>query len=101
MGERDLALQKREVRGADPVQVDTFGGRLHVEWDTDSSVTTGSMRVSGAVALPRSMGTFGVIDLLAGSLHRRPDSGFDPGRQTKSAGITRHGSGVTAVFRII
>ncbi len=39
MGERDLALQKREVRRAEPMQVDTFGGRLHVEWDTDSSAT--------------------------------------------------------------
>ncbi len=31
MGERDLALQKREGCGAEPMQVDTFGGRLHVE----------------------------------------------------------------------
>jgi len=35
------------------------------------------------------------------SLHRRPDYRFDPGRQTKSDGITRSGDGVTAVFRII
>lgn len=39
MGERDLDLQKREECGAEPMQVDTFGGRLHVEWDTDSSAT--------------------------------------------------------------
>ncbi len=26
MGERDLALQKCEVRGAAPMQIDTFGG---------------------------------------------------------------------------
>ena len=39
MGERDLALQKREVRGAEPMQVDTFGGRFDVEWDTDSKAT--------------------------------------------------------------
>ena len=37
----------------------------------------------------------------SGSLHRRPDHDFDPGCQTKSAGITRHGGGVTAVSRII
>jgi hypothetical protein len=36
----------------------------------------------------------------SGSLHRRPDHGFDPGRQTKSAGITRHGDWVTTVFGI-
>jgi hypothetical protein len=56
---------------------------------------------SGLSSRQRPMGTFGVIDLLAGSLHRRPDHGFDPGRQTKSAGITRHGGRVTTVFRII
>ena len=39
MGERDLALQKHEMRGAEPMQVDTFGGRLDVEWDTDSKAT--------------------------------------------------------------
>ena len=39
MGERDLALQKREANGAEPMQVDTFGGRLDVEWDTDSKAT--------------------------------------------------------------
>ncbi len=39
MGERGLALQKREECGAEPIQVDTFGGRLHIEWDTDSSAT--------------------------------------------------------------
>jgi hypothetical protein len=39
MGDRDLALQKREECGTEPMQVDTFGGRLHVEWDTDSSAT--------------------------------------------------------------
>jgi hypothetical protein len=50
---------------------------------------------SGLSSRQRPMGT-------SGSLHRRPDHGFDPGRQTKSAGITRHGGGVTAaVFRII
>jgi hypothetical protein len=30
MGERDLALQKREVGGSEPMQVDTFGGRLEM-----------------------------------------------------------------------
>jgi len=39
MGERDLALEMRELQGADPFQVDTFGGRLYVEWETDSSAT--------------------------------------------------------------
>ncbi len=39
MGDRDLALQKHEMRGAESMQVDTFGGRLHVEWDTESSAT--------------------------------------------------------------
>lgn len=34
-----MALQKRKVCGAEPIQVDTFGGRLHVEWDTDSDAT--------------------------------------------------------------
>ena len=39
MGERDLALQKHEMLGAEPMQVDTFGGRLDVEWDTDFKAT--------------------------------------------------------------
>jgi hypothetical protein len=39
MGDRDLALQQHEIRGAEPMQVDTFGGRLHIEWDTESSAT--------------------------------------------------------------
>jgi len=39
MGERDLALQMRKECVAEPMQVDTFGGRLEVEWDTDSKAT--------------------------------------------------------------
>ena len=39
MGEPDSALQKRGDCRAEAMQVDTFGGRLHVEWDTDSSAT--------------------------------------------------------------
>jgi hypothetical protein len=39
MGERDFALEKHEARGWDPMQVDTFGGRLDVEWDADSKAT--------------------------------------------------------------
>jgi hypothetical protein len=49
---------------------------------------------SGLSSRRRPLGT-------SGSLHRRPDHGFDPGRQTKSAGITRHGGGVTGVIWII
>src|SRR5659263_94491 len=49
---------------------------------------------SGLSSRQRPMGT-------SGSLHRRPGRGFDPGRQTKSSGIPRHGGGITAVFRII
>jgi hypothetical protein len=100
MGERDLALQKREVRGADPMQVDTFGSRFPVEWDTDSSATTGSMRVGGAVAPEIDGILIGVIDLLAGSPHRRPIL-RDPCRpsETKSAGITPPDGAGNCVFR--
>ena len=34
-----MALQKHEMLGAEPMQVDTFGGRVDVEWDTDSKAT--------------------------------------------------------------
>lgn len=57
MGERDLALQKREGCGAEPMQVGTFSGRIHVEWDTDSSVMSIGQLALFAV-FPKDAGVF-------------------------------------------
>jgi len=127
MGGRDLALQKREVRGAEPIQVDTFGGRLHVEWDTDSSANPIG-QLAFFVEFLKNAGVFddwvGDCPLSYSSPNAPtnrdaeqllskdrwellvryivgPDSGFGPGRQTKSSALPAHGAGVTAVFRLI
>jgi hypothetical protein len=47
------------VAHAGPVAVDTFGGRVHVEWDAEAAVTPLGQRnrqLSGVIAPPAPIG---------------------------------------------